>query len=106
MFRDRFIQAIHDKKKLKIEFYSAEDGHAITRICAPMDIGPGRKHVQDRSDRYWVWDYESDGPKGPHSLPIKPEHIRSMEPTGDLFDPQEFIRTFSSAPSWFIPRDW
>lgn len=102
-FKDVFIQAIHDKMKVRITFFSKEDGKDITRLCAPMDYGPGRK-MHDQSDRYWLWDYNSD--TGVHPLPLKEEQIRSMVVLEDSFDPDEFIRTFSSAPSWIIPRDW
>lgn len=38
---DVFIDAIHTKKKLRIRFYSEEDGGYIERVCAPMDYAAG-----------------------------------------------------------------
>ena len=100
MFKDRFIQAIHDKKKVRVTFFSEEDEKHITRLCAPMDYGPGRK-MRDQRDRYWLWDYESD--TGVHPLPLKEEQIQSMVVLEDQFDPAEFVKW---SPAWFIKRDW
>lgn len=49
-----FIDAIHNKKKLKIRFYSENDRGYIERICAPMDYAAGRA-IKDGISRYWVW---------------------------------------------------
>lgn len=66
-----------------------------------MDFGPSRT-ARDQFDRYHLWDYESD--KAPHPLPLLPDQIVSIEPTGEHFDPGEFV-TWSPV-QWFHPRDW
>lgn len=43
MFKDKFLQAMRDKRKVRITFFSREDGKDITRLCARMDYGPGRR---------------------------------------------------------------
>jgi len=50
IFIGDFIQAIRQKKKVKITFDSKEDGAPITRTCAPLDFGPSRR-ARDQSDR-------------------------------------------------------
>jgi len=100
MFKDAFIQAIREKRKVRLTFFSKEDGRNLTRVCAPMDFGPGRK-IRDRRDRFWAWDYESD--TGQHTLGLPPEQVRTMVVLEDSFDPAEFV---TWAPAWIVPRDW
>jgi hypothetical protein len=98
--KDDFIQAIHDRKKVRLTFFSQEDRCHLTRVCAPMDFGPGRK-IHDGIDRFWVWDYESD--TGKHTLPLRHERIQTMTVLDDVFDPAEFV---TWTPAWIVPRDW
>jgi len=100
MYQEQFIQAIHERRKLRITFYSEEDKCSLTRVCAPMDIGPSRK-AKHQKDYFHVWDYESD--TKPHPLPLTPNNIKSIELLDDFFDPGEFI---DWTPKWFIARDW
>ncbi|GGY93474.1 hypothetical protein [Shewanella fodinae] len=95
-----FIQAIHDKTKIRLTFASKEDGHNLTRICAPMDFGPSRRaHNQD--NRYHLWDYDSD--KSNHTLSLLPDQIVEMEFLEELFDPADFV---TWTPNWIVERDW
>ncbi|WP_317178617.1 hypothetical protein [Pectobacterium sp. HCp5_1] len=97
---DVFIDSIHTKKKLKIRFYSEDDGDYIERVCAPMDYAAG-KRINDGIPRYWVWDFESD--KINHSLPLRAERIEYMLNNGESFNPEDFV-TWPTA--WVINRDW
>ncbi|CAI2492753.1 Uncharacterised protein [Serratia fonticola] len=97
---DVFIDAIHTKKKLRIRFYSEEDGGYIERVCAPMDYATGAR-IKDGIPRYWVWDFESD--KANHTLPLRVERIEYMIDTGERFEPLSFV---SWRPAWVIGRDW
>lgn len=97
---DVFIDAIRTKKKLRIRFYSEDDGSYIERVCAPMDYAAGRR-IRDGIPRYWVWDFDSD--QANHTLPLKAERIEWMVDTGELFDPATFV-TWRTA--WVIDRDW
>ena len=54
----RFIEAINQKKKVSVRFYSKADTGLLDRVCAPMDYGPGGE-IQDGLNRYWLWDYAS-----------------------------------------------
>ncbi len=97
MSKDSFVQAICSKKKIKVTFYSKEDKEIIVRICAPMDYGPS-KRAKDKSDRFHMWDYESE-----HTLGLKPEQIRNIEMLDETFEPSEFV---AWQTDWIIPRDW
>lgn len=100
MFRDSFIRAIHEKRKVRLTFYCKEDGCYLTRLCAPMDYGPSRR-AREKNDRYHLWDYESD--ERNHVLSLDPSQVRNVEPVEERFDPAEFI-TWST--NWFVTRDW
>jgi hypothetical protein len=97
----KFIAAIHSKHKVRLTFYSKEDKGPITRTCAPMDYGPSRRAIADKSDRFHFWDYDSD--TGNHTLSLLPDQINLIEVLGDTFDPADFV-TWS--PNWFVVRDW
>lgn len=100
MFKEMFIEAIQDKIKLKVTFFSKDDGGYITRTCAPMDYGPS-KRAKSKDDRYHLWDFDSDS--GSHTLSLPINQIKSIVPLGQNFDPAGFV-TWS--PNWIIPRDW
>ncbi|MCH2039154.1 MAG: hypothetical protein MK185_00770 [Saccharospirillaceae bacterium] len=100
MYKEQFISAIRNLKKIRLTFYSKEDGRDLVRLCAPMDFGPSRR-ANDKSDRYHLWDYESD--KKNHVLSLLPDQIKDMEFLADSFDPEEFV-TWEA--KWFVERDW
>ena len=98
-----FVQAIHSKRKLKLTFFSKEDGRQLVRMCAPMDFGSSRR-AKDKSERYHFWDYESD--KTTHTLSLLPGQVSQIENTENHFNPVEFITWDVSKSPWFLPRDW
>lgn len=97
---DDFITAIHERRKVRIVFYSKEDGGELTRTCAPLDYGPAKRYA-DQSDRYQLWDYDSD--EGSHPLLLEPAALRSLAVLDETFDPAEFV-TWETG--WAVPRDW
>ena len=100
---DEFIQAIRDKKKVRLAFYSKEDEGLLVRKCAPMDYGPSRRAKQ-KNDRFHLWDYESDTQN--HTLSLNPEQISDLKVLDEVFDPSEFITWDTTESPWFIQRDW
>lgn len=98
--KEKFIQAIHNKNKVRLTFYSKEDGRPLIRVCAPMDYGPSRR-AKNKDNRYHLWDYESDTRN--HVLSLLPKQVISIDVLEDYFDPSEFI-TWNT--DWFVDRDW
>jgi hypothetical protein len=98
--KDQFINSIHSKKKIRLTFYSKEDGKPLVRLTAPMDYGPSRRSI-NKDDRYHFWDYESDTRN--HVLSLLPSQIIHMEDSIEPFEPSEFV-TWET--DWFISRDW
>jgi hypothetical protein len=96
----RFIEAINEKRKVSVRFYSKADSGVLERICAPMDYGPG-SGATGGVNRYWLWDYSST--TGAHTVGLLPQEIVDLQVLGLPFDPAEF----GVQPSpWSIPRDW
>lgn len=99
-FKDKFISAIHQKRKLEVTFDSNEKG-VITRICIPFDFGPSRKY-KDGLNRFHFYDLNS--PDGKHNLSILPEQIVKILILDDTFNPGDYITW--SPMNWFVKRDW
>lgn len=101
--KDIFIEAIHSKQKVRLTFYSKEDGQELIRTCAPMDYGPSRR-AKNQSDRYHFWDYDSDTKR--HTLSLLPQQVVSIEILSDNFEPAEFITWDVTKFPWFVQRNW
>jgi hypothetical protein len=101
--KDGFIAAIHAKKKVRLKFFSKEDGTTLVRTCAPMDFGPSRR-AKNNDDRFHFWDYDSD--TRTHTLSLLPNQIVSIEVLPDVFEPSEFITWSTATSPWFVARDW
>jgi hypothetical protein len=93
-----FIDAINEKKKVRVRFYSKADNGVLDRVCAPMDYGLGNA-AADKLNRYWLWDYTSN--TGTHILGLAPQEIVDLQVLGEVFDPAEFGAT---PWPWSIPR--
>lgn len=93
MLKDRFMQALQSKHKIRLTFYLEAERQTFMRVCAPLDFGPGKV---DRADHFHVWDYESTSRGG--LLSLKPEQVRRVDILDEEFEPFEFM--------WFINRDW
>jgi hypothetical protein len=100
MLNDKFIQAIHAQRKVRVTFYSKEDRSLLVRMCAPMDYGSSRR-AKRKNDRFHLWDYESD--TGEHVLSLNPEQVKDIQVLDECFNPAEFI-TWDT--NWIVPRDW
>jgi hypothetical protein len=103
MLKDTFIQAIRDRKKVTVSFYSKEDQRVMVRKCAPMDYGPSRR-TKEKNDRYHLWDYNSD--TRIHTLSLNPEQVANIEVLDESFEPSEFVTWDTKKSAWFIPRNW
>lgn len=96
-----FLQAIHEKKILKIRFDSFEKG-VIERMCVPFDFAPSSR-AKDPTSKYQVYDLNS--PSGKHNLAIFPDQIVLIEKTESEFDPSTYV-TWSKPYVWVVKRDW
>ncbi len=84
----RFIEALTEKKKVSVRFYSKPDNGVVDRICAPISYGPGSESHDDLN-RYWLWDYAST--TGSHVLGLVPQQIVELQVLGELFDPIPYL---------------
>jgi len=84
----QFIEAITEKKKVCLRFYSKADTGVIDLVCAPMSYGPGLNAADD-VNRYWFWDYSSN--TGSPALGLLPGQVLDLRILGQVFDPADFI---------------
>ncbi|VVB73783.1 Uncharacterised protein [uncultured archaeon] len=98
--KDRLIRAIHAKRKVRVRFFSKEEGTYITRVCAPMDYGRSR-HAMDFRNKLHVWDYETSQP-----LALDQSHVEELTVLDETFDPAEFVTPELMASPWTVKRDW
>lgn len=96
----QFMDAMNEKKRVCVRFYSKPDSGVLDRVCAPMDYGPGDE-IKDGLNRYWLWDYVGD--TGSHTLGLVPQQIVDLQVLGEVFDPSQFI--IGPAPASVTPTD-
>ena len=76
-----FEQAVRDKKKVILTYFSTEHNLNLTRLCIPVRYSlpkPG-----EESDYYHVWD--SEGDVGEQLLGLPPSQIIYMELSNESF---------------------
>lgn len=96
----QFIEAIKERKKVSLRFYSKAHSGVVNLVCAPMDYGQVGES-QDGVNRYLLWDYTSNN--GSPTLSLLPEQVLDLRPLGEVFGPADFnVWPFP----WFVPRDW
>ena len=96
----QFIEAIQEKHKVCLRFFSRADSGVIDLVCAPMDYGVGADS-QDGLNRYWLWDYTSN--LGSPSLGLTPEQVLDIRVLGVVFDP---VIVDVPPAGWSVPREW
>ena len=104
MHRDHviFVEAIRDKRKVKVTFFSDEDGCIQVKLSAPIDFE--QHHIEEESGRYYFWDFE----KGANGAPLILGHdqIVSIRLHKETFSPAEFVTWDLEELPWFLERDW
>jgi hypothetical protein len=96
----QFLDAIREKKLIRIAFYSLPDGGTVDGECAPLDYGP-EPGGKDALNRYWIWDPADTA--GSNPLGLLPDQIVSVHVLGQDFDPGKLP---VGARPWCVPRDW
>lgn len=91
---DIFVGAIRDKHKVKLTFFSNENGDIGDGLFGPIFYSPST--AGNDSDCYYLWDFE--GADSNHFLGLPPSQIVRMELTEEPFDLVEFF-TSSGAVS-------
>ena len=96
----QFLDAIREKKFIRISFYSQPDAGTVDRECAPLDYGP-ETGAKDELNRYWIWDPTPTA--GSNPLGLLPGQIVSLRVLGTDFDPEKLG---VGARPWCVPRVW
>jgi hypothetical protein len=94
-----FIEAVGERKKLRVSFYSRADDGVLDHVCAPIDYGPGG--AADGLNRYWLWDYATRNEN--KTTGLMPQQIVGLHVLGEVFAPTDV-----GAQPWpfAVPRDW
>jgi hypothetical protein len=96
----QFIEAIREKRKVNLRFYSKADSGVLDLVCAPLDYGLQAESPSEIK-RYSLWDYASSN--GSHTLNLLPDQVLDIRLLGDHFDPAEF--GMQPTP-WSVTRNW
>jgi len=94
----RFVEAILESKKVKVNYYSAPDSGVVDRICAPLDYGPGAGGG-DGVNRYWLLEYSST--QATRVVGLVPDQIVDLKVLGETFNP---VALGVAAWPWAIER--
>lgn len=95
-----FLDAIRQKRLVRVGFYSLPDGGTVDRECTPLDYGPAAG-TTGAPNRYWVWDPAATA--GVNPLGLLPDQIVTLQALGKDFDPAALPL---GAGPWLVPRDW
>lgn len=95
----KFIEAIHQKKLVKVVVDTKEKG-IIQRKCVPFDFAVSGKY-KDGKERFHFWDLDS--PDVQHNLSVLPDNLKSLEILEESFNPADYVKW---PPDWTITRDW
>ena len=89
MHRDHqiFVEAIRDKKRIRLTFLRKENGDSTRKLCGPIFYST--PITGKDSGCYYLWDFESNTSN--HFLGLSPSQIVSMELTEEPFDLVEFF---------------
>jgi hypothetical protein len=82
-----FIEALEEKKKVSLRFFSTADSGVIDLVCVPMDYTPG-PDADDGVNRYWFWDYTRN--LGTPTLGLLPAQVLNLQVLGEVFDAEDF----------------
>jgi len=100
--KKEFVDAIRDKKRVKVIFYSQEEKRFLVRVCAPIDYGMDASVSGNASstgaERLNFWDYEGkkEGQTAAHTLSLRADQVRSMNVLDEFFDPSELVAVSTS----------
>lgn len=84
---DKFIQAVKDRRKVILTWFSGEYNLNLTKLCVPLQYSPSGGG--EDSECYYLWD--SEGDVGERALFLPPSQIMYMELSDDTFQPDEYI---------------
>ncbi len=84
---DIYVKAIRDRKKVKLTFFSNEQGDVGDGLFGPIFYSPSA--MGEDSDCYYLWDFERGA--SDNFLGLPPSQIVRMELTKESFDFVEFF---------------
>jgi len=100
---EAFIYALQQKKRIRIQFFSLEEGIPLHLLCIPLDFGP-REHSYYGESIYQCL-LPSDNQQY-RIIAIRPKQVQSIELSDQDFDPADFIDWDVKDRPWCTQREW
>ncbi len=97
---ETFLQGIHEKRYLSLDFIAKEDALLRNRKCVPFDYGESRRYKDGKKYFHFL---DLDSPDGKHPLAIELKQIKNIELLDEEFEPEKFVHW---KPNWIVKRDW
>ncbi|WP_410210100.1 hypothetical protein [Aquirhabdus sp.] len=101
--KKEFVDAIREKKRVKVIFYSQEQKRFLVKVCAPIDYGMSAgldegsnaaSATESGAERLHFWDFEGQ-PEGQHAgehkLSLRADQVRGINVLDEFFDPSELV---------------
>ncbi len=85
--QDVFTQAVKNRKKVILTYFSGQQFLYLTRLCVPVQFCASEEEKDFKC--YYFWDLEAD--VGERLLALKPSQITYMELSDESFDPADYI---------------
>lgn len=98
--KKEFVDAIRDKKRVKVIFYSQEQKRFLVKVCAPIDYGMEAGTSDQGAERLNFWDYEgkpAGAGQAEHTLSLRADQVRGINVLDEFFDPSELVAGTTSA---------
>jgi len=83
---DTFVQAVKDKKKIILTYFSGIQKLDLTKLCIPLHYSPSVS--QGEPDCYYFWDPEAE--VGERMLGLETSKIRYIEISDESFNPADY----------------
>jgi len=86
-YHDIFMQAVKDRRKVIVTYFSGEFNLNLTKLCVPLHYSP--PDAGGESAFYYSWD--SGGDVGERVVALRPSQIMYIELSDEFFNPSEYI---------------
>jgi hypothetical protein len=96
--KKEFVDAIRDKKRVKVIFYSQEQKRFLVKVCAPIDYGMDADSSETGAERLNFWDFEGKtADAANHTLSLRADQVRGINVLDEFFDPSDLVASSTTS---------
>src|SRR4051812_45968888 len=95
---DRFLAALHSRRRVRVSLAVPEEQSPVTFICAPLDYG---EREPEDGPTFLFFDFDASEPFG-----VLPEWILDLEVLEEKFEPNQVIDWDLFEEPFIVPREW